>query len=213
MTQERDLEYLRVERKRALTFKNILPLVAQLERLKVIPKSELQGAKVFYGDFVRLEIPHLSEESFTLVCEVARELIPWRKGPFILNTLEIQSEWNSAIKYNLLAPHLHLSDKVVGDIGCNNGYYMFRAVELNPARIVGFDPVPLCFVQFQFLQFFAQESRLQYELLGIEELSFFARQFDVLLCLGVLYHRKSPLDAIKLVYNALKSGGEAILIA
>ncbi|WP_300706672.1 MULTISPECIES: tRNA 5-methoxyuridine(34)/uridine 5-oxyacetic acid(34) synthase CmoB [Helicobacter] len=210
MTQERDLEYLRVERKRALTFKNILPLVAQLERLKVIPKSELQGAKVFYGDFVRLEIPHLSEESFTLVCEVARELIPWRKGPFILNTLEIQSEWNSAIKYNLLAPHLHLSDKVVGDIGCNNGYYMFRAVELNPARIVGFDPVPLCFVQFQFLQFFAQESRLQYELLGIEELSFFARQFDVLLCLGVLYHRKSPLDAIKLVYNALKSGGEAI---
>lgn len=66
MTQERDLEYLRAERKRALAFKNILPLVAQLERLKVIPKSELQGAKVFYGDFVRLEIPHLSEESFTL---------------------------------------------------------------------------------------------------------------------------------------------------
>lgn len=80
----------------------------------------------------------------------------------------------------------------------------------NPAKIVGFDPMPLCFLQYQFLQFFALENRLSFEMLGIEELLYFEKNFDVLLCLGVLYHRKSPLEAIKLAYNALKSGGEAV---
>ena len=84
------------------------------------------------------------------------------------------------------------------------------ALAQNPAKIVGFDPMPLCFLQYQFLQFFALENRLSFEMLGIEELLYFEKNFDVLLCLGVLYHRKSPLEAIKLVYNALKSGGEAV---
>ena len=62
--------------------------------------------------------------------------------------------------------------------------------------------MPLCFLQYQFLQFFALENRLSFEMLGIEELLYFEKNFDVLLCLEVLYHRKSPLEAIKLVYNA-----------
>lgn len=128
----------------------------------------------------------------------------------MINDLEIVSEWNSAIKYNLLEPHLNLENKLVGDIGCNNGYYMFRALQKNPKHIIGFDPMPLCFLQYQFLQFFLQEERLSFELLGIEELESFQNAFDVLLCLGVLYHRKSPLEAIKRIYNGLKKGGEAI---
>lgn len=208
--QDKGLEQKRAERNRALGFKNILPLSAQIERLYTIPKPELERAKISCGDLIEIWLPNLSAESFALVCEIARALIPWRKGPFKINSLEIQSEWNSAIKYNLLAPHLQLKDKIVGDIGCNNGYYMFRGLAQNPAQIIGFDPVPLCLLQYRFLQFFAQQNRLQFELLGIEELSYFEAQFDVLLCLGVLYHRKSPLDAVKLIYNALKSGGEAV---
>lgn len=208
--QDKGLEQKRAEHNRTLGFKNILPLSAQVERLHTIPKPELEGAKISCGDWITIWLPNLSAESFTLVCEIAKALIPWRKGPFRINTLEIQSEWNSAIKYNLLAPHLHLQGKMVGDIGCNNGYYMFRGSTQNPAQIIGFDPAPLCFLQYQFLQFFAQQNHLQFELLGIEELSYFEAQFDVLLCLGVLYHRKSPFEAIKLIYNALKNGGEAV---
>ncbi|TLD89216.1 tRNA 5-methoxyuridine(34)/uridine 5-oxyacetic acid(34) synthase CmoB [Helicobacter sp. MIT 05-5294] len=200
----------RNERKRALGFKNIAPFLAQIERLNAIPTTELEGASIEYQDSITLLLPNLSAESFAIVCEVAKALIPWRKGPFKIHSLEIQSEWNSAIKYNLLEPYLDLQGKIVGDIGCNNGYYMLRALAKNPAKIIGFDPMPLCFLQYQFLQFFAQENRLEFELLGIEELLYFEKRFDVLLCLGVLYHRKSPLDAIKLVYNALKSGGEAV---
>lgn len=204
------LEQARITRNRSLTFKHILPLQEKLELLNAIPKCELTDVKISYKDSICIEIPHISAESFALICEVARALIPWRKGPFKINDLEILSEWNSAIKYNLLAEHLNLSNKIVGDIGCNNGYYMFRMLEQRPKQILGFDPMPLCFLQYQFLQFFAREARLNFELLGIEELRFFTNSFDVMLCLGVLYHRKSPLDSIKLVYNALKKGGEAV---
>lgn len=89
-------------------------------------------------------------QSFNLVCEVARALIPWRKGPFKINDLEILSEWDSAIKYNLLESHLDLKDKIIGDIGCNNGYYMFRMLAQNPKQILGFDPMPLCFYNTSF---------------------------------------------------------------
>ncbi|TLD82861.1 tRNA 5-methoxyuridine(34)/uridine 5-oxyacetic acid(34) synthase CmoB [Helicobacter sp. MIT 11-5569] len=204
------LDEIRTTRNLALNFKHILPLQEKLKSLNTIPKYELTEVKISYKDSITLEIPHISMESFALICEVAKALIPWRKGPFKINDLEIVSEWNSAIKYNLLAPHLDLENKLVGDIGCNNGYYMFRALEQNPRQVLGFDPMPLCFLQYQFLQFFAKDERLNFELLGIEELSYFANFFDTLLCLGVLYHRKSPLDSIKLVYNSLKKGGEAI---
>lgn len=204
------LESSRIIRNRALTFKHILPLQEKLELLNLIPKSELLDIKISYSDSIHIEIPHISTQSFTLIYEVAKALIPWRKGPFKINDLEILSEWNSAIKYNLLAPHLELEDKIIGDIGCNNGYYMFRMLEQSPKQILGFDPMPLCFLQYQFLQFFANDARLSFEFLGIEELGFFTNFFDVMLCLGVLYHRKNPLDSIKLIYSGLKKGGEAI---
>ncbi|PKT78922.1 tRNA 5-methoxyuridine(34)/uridine 5-oxyacetic acid(34) synthase CmoB [Helicobacter winghamensis] len=204
------LEQVRIARNRVLSFKHILPLQEKLELLNTIPKSELSDVKIFYKDSICIEIPHISVQSFNLVCEVARALIPWRKGPFKINDLEILSEWDSAIKYNLLESHLDLKDKIIGDIGCNNGYYMFRMLAQNPKQILGFDPMPLCFLQYKFLQFFAKEARLNFELLGIEELGFFTNSFDIMLCLGVLYHRKSPLDSIKLVFNSLKKGGEAV---
>ncbi|MCI5632758.1 MAG: hypothetical protein MR325_03945, partial [Helicobacter sp.] len=49
------------------------------------------------------------------------------------------------------------------------------ALAQNPAKIVGFDPMPLCFLQYQFLQFFALENRLSFEMLGIEELLYFEK--------------------------------------
>ncbi|MDD6055775.1 MAG: tRNA 5-methoxyuridine(34)/uridine 5-oxyacetic acid(34) synthase CmoB [Helicobacteraceae bacterium] len=204
------LEQIKAQRFRALEFKHILPLREKLESLNKIPQNELKEVRLILGDFVKLEIPHLSAESFSLVCEVARALIPWRKGPFKINSLEINSEWNSYIKYNLLESHLEIENKIIGDIGCNNGYYMFKMLEKNPAKILGFDPMPLCYLQFLFLDFFIKDKRIIFELLGIEELSFFQNYFDVLLCLGILYHRKSPLDSIKLIYNGLKKGGFAI---
>ncbi|TLE16209.1 tRNA 5-methoxyuridine(34)/uridine 5-oxyacetic acid(34) synthase CmoB [Helicobacter apodemus] len=204
------LQSIRAKRNLALSFKNNIALMQSLELLGQIPKEELEGASLRIGDFIEVSLPALSKDTQTLIYNVAASLIPWRKGPFKIHHLTIDSEWNSAIKYNLLESHLNLQNKIVGDIGCNNGYYMFRMLSQNPRYIVGLDPIALCKLQFDFMQFFINDKRIKFELLGIEDLPFLGISFDVLLCLGVLYHKKSPLDCIKMIYNALKQGGEAI---
>jgi tRNA (mo5U34)-methyltransferase len=96
---------------------------------------------------------------------------PWRKGPFRLSQTYIDSEWQSFIKYNLLEPHFDLKDKVVGDVGCNNGYYLFRMLQDSPRKLVGFDPSALNYTQFHFIDHFIQ-SGIVYELLGVEHVEY-----------------------------------------
>lgn len=144
------------------------------------------------------------------IIDIAYKLKPWRKGPFELFGNLIDSEWNSSIKYNIIKNHLDIEDKIVADIGCNNGYYMFRMIELKPKDIIGFDPSAHCFCQFNFINHFV-DSNIRFELLGIEDLVHYDIKFDTILCLGVLYHRTNPIDCLKILKQALKKNGELIL--
>jgi len=136
--------------------------------------------------------------------------MPWRKGPFEIGTTFIDSEWQSHIKYNLLRPHFNLKNKRVADIGCNNGYYMFRMLEDAPKALVGFDPSPLYKTQFDFINHFVK-SEIVYELLGVEHLEFYEEKFDTIFCLGVLYHRSDPVAMLKSLFKGLDKKGEVIL--
>lgn len=138
-------------------------------------------------------------------------LKPWRKGPFRFFETEIESEWNSAIKFNLIAPHLKIEGKIIADIGCNNGYYAFRMLPLNPRKIVGFEPSAFCKAQFELINSFVRSDKIAFESLGIEDLAHYDTKFDFIICLGVLYHRTNPLDCLKILKNALNAGGSAIL--
>ena len=116
----------------------------------------------------------------------------------------------SFVKFNLLAPHMDLEDKVVGDIGCNNGYYLFRMLPQRPKKLIGFDPGVMSFLQFKFIDAFAR-SGIEYELLGVEHLPHYGVKFDALFCLGVLYHRSDPVRTLKELKGALNAGGELFL--
>ncbi|MCK4974817.1 MAG: tRNA 5-methoxyuridine(34)/uridine 5-oxyacetic acid(34) synthase CmoB, partial [Sulfurimonas sp.] len=142
--------------------------------------------------------------------EVAKLMMPWRKGPFKLFDTYIDAEWKSNIKYNLLRKHFSLKDKRVADIGCNNGYYLFRMQEDEPKLLVGFDPSPLYKTQFDFINHFVK-SEIVYELLGVEHLEFYEEKFDTIFCLGVLYHRSDPVAMLKSLYKGLDKEGEVIL--
>ena len=49
-------------------------------------------------------------------------LIPWRKGPFHIFGETLDAEWRSDFKWDRLKAYLpNISEKVVLDIGCNNG--------------------------------------------------------------------------------------------
>jgi tRNA (mo5U34)-methyltransferase len=200
-----DLNLLREERQKWLRWKNILPYQ---EAIKALPHYE--NVEVIQGDKVEIQIPNLDAIDRQQIEDTAKLMLPWRKGPFQINTLFIDSEWQSQIKYNLLEAHFDLQDKVVGDIGCNNGYYLFRMLSHKPKKLIGFDPSAIYYSQFQFINHFVKSS-IVYELLGVEHVEFYEHKFDTLFCLGVLYHRSDPIAMLKSLFKGLNKGGELIL--
>ena len=200
-----NLDLIRQERQKWLTWKNIRPYQEAIAALKPYPQ-----AKILLEDRVTIELENLSEAEREQIEETARGMHPWRKGPFQIDELFIDSEWQSQMKYNLLEPHFDLKDKIVGDIGCNNGYYLFRMLTHQPKKLIGFDPSAIYYSQFQFLDHFIG-SNIVYELLGVEHVEFYEHKFDVLFCLGVLYHRADPVGMLKSLFKGLNKDGELIL--
>jgi len=198
-----DIDAIRQERQKWLEWKNIAPLRKILDTL---PSIE---ATLRCEDTIRLEadIPKSHKER---IHHAAWQMRPWRKGPFDLFGVVIESEWQSSIKYNLLEPFFDLEGKDVADIGCNNGYYMFRFLSQRPKSVTGFDPSPLFRTQFDLVNLFARTDIL-YELLGVEHLPFYPKKFDTIFCLGVLYHRSDPVATLKALKAGLKEGGEIYL--
>ncbi len=178
-------------------------IVARRKALKRLPNLE---ANYKIDDIIKIDVD-IDEK---LLLEVAKTLKPWRKGPFQINNMFIDSEWQSFLKYNLLKPHFDIRGKRVADVGCNNGYYMFRMLAENPAKIVGFDPSPIFKSQFDFINHFVK-SEIKYEMLGVEHLPFYKTKFEVIFCLGVLYHRSDPIATLKELYKGLVNGGELII--
>lgn len=163
----------------------------------------------FSTDVVRIgTADDLSAEERQILHQVLQGLMPWRKGPFSVFGIEVDAEWRSERKWNRIIPELpDLTNKVIADIGCNNGYYMFRMADHQPAYVLGFEPYVQHYYTFTTLNTFADQDRLRVELLGIEHLPLFPEGFDVVFCLGILYHRPSPLDALRDLHTALKPGG------
>ncbi|WP_457750052.1 tRNA 5-methoxyuridine(34)/uridine 5-oxyacetic acid(34) synthase CmoB [Sulfurimonas sp.] len=195
-----NLENVRKERQKWMTWKNIAPLREAIQNLEDVT------CKLTLGDIVKISGDFDEKKSY----ETARMLMPWRKGPFEIGETFIDSEWKSYVKYNLLRPYFDLKDKRVADIGCNNGYYMFRMQEDKPKSLIGFDPSPLYKTQFDFINHFVK-SDIVYELLGVEHLEFYEEKFDTIFCLGVLYHRSDPVAMLKSLYKGLDKKGEVIL--
>lgn len=145
------------------------------------------------------------------ILAIAKELKPWRKGPFKIDDLFIDTEWQSFIKFNILKPFMNeISQKCVSDIGCNNGYYMFKMLEFNPAKLIGFDPSIKYRLQFELINALAK-TPIKYELLGVEDLPSYSLKFDVIFCLGVIYHRSDPIKMLKDLKAGLNKNGVVFL--
>ena len=198
-----NLDTLRQERLGWLEWKDIKPM---RDALKALPTIE--NITFSLGDIIDIQGLHVNDSEAINAC--AKALMPWRKGPFQILDTFIDTEWQSFIKYNLLEPHFNLEGKVVGDIGCNNGYYLFRMLTQQPKKLVGFDPSALYKTQFDFINHFIQ-SDIVYEMLGVEHLPYYEHRFDTLFCLGVLYHRSDPIQTLKSLYQGLNADGELIL--
>ncbi|MBZ7927959.1 MULTISPECIES: tRNA 5-methoxyuridine(34)/uridine 5-oxyacetic acid(34) synthase CmoB [Campylobacter] len=180
------------------------PLYLKIQKLKELNNEN----KLYLKDSVILNTNNIQKDE---ILELAKELKPWRKGPFQINDLFIDTEWKSYIKFNILKPFMNeISGKTVADIGCNNGYYMFKMLEFNPALLVGFDPSIKYRLQFELINALAKTS-IKYELLGVEDLPNYPLKFDVIFCLGVIYHRSDPIKMLKELKSGLNKNGVVFL--
>jgi len=150
------------------------------------------------------------------------ELHPWRKGPYELFGLDIDTEWRSDWKWDRLLPHIApLQDRLVLDIGCGNGYHCWRMFGEGAQRVIGIDPSPRFVHQFYALKSFIPRAEsnsppadvLPVDVLplGIEQLPSELKALDTVFSMGVLYHRRSPIDHLLELKACLKKGGQLVL--
>ena len=189
--------------------------VANMPMLKALSDQPYCSAafKSYSGDCVVIgkenEIPHNLQVQIKSQLET---FSPWRKGPFNIFGIDIDAEWKSHLKWNRIAPYLDsLDGKTICDLGCNNGYFMFKAAAQKPGLVMGMDPTRKFKLAFHYLNQFAREPNLHMELLGFEDLQYFTEVFDVLFCMGIIYHHQNPMEILRYCHQSMKKGGQLIL--
>ena len=209
------------------------PLSAWLETL---PLQLKQWEKQTHGDYAKWAklidfLPHLEADHIELksavrserICPLSdgqkqrityllKQLIPWRKGPYDLHGIYIDCEWRSDFKWQRVLPHLApLQDRLILDVGCGSGYHMWRMLGEGAQMVVGIDPTELFLCQFEAVRKLLNDDRRANLIpLGIEQMQPLG-VFDTVFSMGVLYHRKSPLDHLSQLKNQLRKGGELVL--
>ncbi len=140
-----------------------------------------------------------------------RGLMPWRKGPWQLAGVDIDTEWRSDLKWARLASHLApLQGRRVLDVGSGNGYYLMRMLGDGATLALGVDPTLLFLYQFAAAKKSAPSLPAHILPLRGEHLPAFG-SFDTVFSMGVLYHRRAPIDHLTELFGFLRPGGELVL--
>lgn len=150
-------------------------------------------------------------ETIALVKDVLMEFHPWRKGPFKVFGIKVDTEWRSDMKWERLAGKIELKDKLVLDVGCGNGYYCYRMLGAGAKLVVGVDPMLLYVMQFLALNKYAGEDRCAVLPLGVDDVPCDVGCFGTVFSMGILYHRREPVEHLKQLFGFIKSGGEAVI--
>ena len=141
-----------------------------------------------------------------------QQMIPWRKGPFDFFGIHIDTEWRSDWKWQRVSPHLQdLTNRRVLDVGCGTGYHGWRMLGDGARYVLGIDPSVRFAIQHAIAQHYIQSEQFDFLPIGIEDLPNNMRYFDTVFSMGILYHRRDPLQHLRELQSALRPGGELVL--
>lgn len=138
-------------------------------------------------------------------------LLPWRKGPLRLGGVDIDTEWRSDWKWARLASNLVVTDLRVLDVGAGNGYFGWCLLAAGAKEVVGCDPSALFAMQHAAICHFSGETRNPLLALPLEDLPRQLGQFDVVMSMGVLYHRRDALAHLADLKQWLQPHGTLVL--
>ncbi len=153
-----------------------------------------------------------TDDNTSALEQALKVLMPWRKGPFNLFGIFIDTEWRSNLKWTRLIKHIKpLHNRLVLDIGCGNGYYGWRMLGNNARHVVGVDPALLFYMQFLAIKKYIPAANIDFLPFGIQKLADFYLNFDTVFSMGVIYHRRDPVAHLRQLKNTIKTGGELVL--
>lgn len=179
--------------------------LAQLPQVKPSVIDLLDSVSI--GQSADLE--HYDREHFIALL---KQFHPWRKGPYQLFGVNIDTEWRSDWKWQRLLPHMSpLKGRRVLDVGGGNGYHGWRMEGAGADWVVGIDPTLVFVMQYQLMQHYIGSTKHTVLPVGIEQLPEKLHCFDTVFSMGVLYHRRSPLKHLFELRDCLRSGGELVL--
>ena len=148
-------------------------------------------------------------------CELEQQLRrfhPWRKGPFSVFGIDIDTEWRSDWKWDRIREQLApLQDRLVLDVGCGSGYHLLRMLADGARLVIGVDPTMLYVMQFHALKHFMPQVNAYVLPLRSEDLPAETQAFDTVFSMGVLYHCRSPFDHLRELKDQLRPGGQLVL--
>ena len=184
---------------------NLPRLLSYLEALPVINASQCN-----LSDVITLQTSH--SVPLEDLEEALANLKPWRKGPFDFFGINIDSEWQCNLKWNRVSNHISdLKGRHVLDVGSGNGYYGWRMKQAGAATVAGIDPSWLSVVQHLAVNSYLKDPTHVVLPFTLESLTPNLELFDTVFSMGVLYHRRSPLDHLFELRGALRPGGELVL--
>lgn len=142
-----------------------------------------------------------------------RLMHPWRKGPWHIHDIFINTEWRSDWKWDRVLPHLSpLKNRLILDVGCGNGYHCMRMLGAGAREVIGIDPSPKFVYQFYAMKkYLGQHLPAEVLPIGIEALPPNLQAFDTVFSMGVFYHRRSPMDHLRELKACLRPHGELVL--
>src|SRR5690625_3944180 len=101
--------------------------------------------------------------------------------------------------------------RLVLDVGCGHGYPCWRMVGAGAQRAIVIVPSPRFVVPFQAIKTLAGTHHpIDVLPVGIEALPPNLHAFDTVFSMGALYHRRSPMDHLRELKDALRPGGQLV---
>jgi tRNA (mo5U34)-methyltransferase len=172
----------------------------------------LEPESVEFGDRITVR-GSTTDREFEQLTTALRGLHPWRKGPFDLYGVHVDTEWRSDWKWNRVAPALGaLAGARVLDVGCGNGYFGWRALAAGAEEVVGVDPSVLFWMQHDAVcRCLGSTGPWQNHLIPLPFEALPVVGFDLVLSMGVVYHRRDPAEHVNRLFEFTVPGGRVLL--